>query len=71
MPKTAMQYKLAVLKLGLEQLDVYRYEDHDEVRLRERDSGRVFVVKLPRFREMMDVNEYVEFSKKAVSKMKK
>ena len=68
MPKGALLYKLALQRHGLEQLDVYRHPDRDEVRIRARDTGEVYVIALPRHRELMSVEEYVEHVKKAVAK---
>ncbi len=70
MPKGPLQYKLALLKHGLEQLDIYRYPDRDEVRIRARDTGEVFMVSLPRHRELMSIEEYVEYVRKAIAKTK-
>ncbi len=58
-------YREALAKLGLEQLDVYRFKDHDELRLRTQD-GRIVVVKLPRKREEMKVEEFIKHVEAAV-----
>ncbi|NOZ89166.1 MAG: hypothetical protein GXO15_04490 [Crenarchaeota archaeon] len=53
-------YRRVVEELGLRQLDVYRYKDHDELRLLT-PSGEVKLVKLPRRRDEMTVEEFREF----------
>ncbi len=53
-------YRRAVEELGLRQLDVYRYKDHDELRLLT-PGGEVKLVKLPRRRDEMTVEEFKEF----------
>ena len=63
-------YREILAKLGLEQLDVYRYpksgEAREVIRIRDR-SGRLMLIKLPRFREEMAPEEFEEFVKKHVS----
>ena len=58
-------YREALERLKLRQLDVYRFKDHDEIRVRTPD-GRVVLVKLPKHREEMSVEEFVEHVKKQV-----
>jgi len=63
-------YREVLAKLGLEQLDVYRYPKSGDARevIRARDrSGRLFLIKLPRFREEMSPKEFEELVKKQVS----
>ncbi len=57
------KYRAALESLGLRQLDVYRFKDHDEIRLLTRD-GSVRIVKLPRRREEMTVEEFVDVVKR-------
>lgn len=59
-------YKFALEKLKVKQLDVYRFKDHDELRLLTPD-WRVVIVKLPKHREDMSVEEFIEHVKKAIS----
>jgi len=59
-------YKAALEKLKVKQLDVYRFKDHDELRLLTPDR-RVVIVKLPKHREEMSVEEFIEYVKKAIS----
>lgn len=49
-------YKKALEELKLRQLDVYRFKDHDEVRILA--NNRVVLVKLPKHREEMTVEEF-------------
>ena len=56
-------YRRALEQLKLKQLDVYRYKDHDEIRLLTPDN-RVVLVKLPKHREEMTVEEFIETIKK-------
>ncbi len=63
-------YREVLAKLGLEQLDVYRYPKSGGARevIRARDSsGKLVLIKLPRFREEMTPEEFEEFVKKHVS----
>ncbi|HIC98124.1 MAG TPA: hypothetical protein EYP08_00225 [Pyrodictiaceae archaeon] len=59
-------YKSALERLKVKQLDVYRFKDHDVLRLLTPD-WRVVVVKLPKHREDMSVEEFIEYVKKAIS----
>ena len=59
-------YKSALEMLKVRQLDVYRFKDHDVLRLLTPD-WRVVVVKLPKHREDMSVEEFIEYVKKAIS----
>jgi hypothetical protein len=60
-------YRRALEKLKLRQLDVYRYKDHDELRVQTPD-GKVVLVKLPRHREEMSVEEFIDYVRKAIEK---
>ena len=63
-------YREVLSKLGLEQLDVYRYPKSSDARevIRARDrSGRLLLIKLPRFREEMGPEEFEELVKRQVS----
>ena len=61
------RYSEILRELGLEQLDVYRFKDHDEIRVRDRESGRVLLIKLPRHRESIPLEE---FRKIVIEKLK-
>ncbi len=63
------KYRLVLEKLKLRQLDVYRYKDHDELRLQTPDK-RIIIVKLPRKREEMSIEEFEEAIRKALSQAK-
>ncbi len=56
-------YREALERLKLRQLDVYRFKDHDEIRV-VTPQGKVVLIKLPKHREEMSVEEFVEFVKK-------
>ena len=56
-------YKRALEKLGLKQLDVYRFKDHDEIRVLTRD-GKVVLIKLPKKRDEMSVDEFIDHVRK-------
>lgn len=58
-------YREALAKLRLRQLDVFRFKDHDEIRVMTPD-GRVVLIRLPKHREEMSVEEFVEHVKKQV-----
>lgn len=62
-------YREVLAKLGLEQLDVYRYPKSGGTRevIRARDqSGKILLIKLPRFREEMSPEEFEGLVKKQV-----
>ncbi len=58
-------YREALAKLKLRQLDVYRFKDHDEIRVQAPD-GRVLLIKLPKHREEMSIDEFVNHVKRAL-----
>ncbi len=53
-------YRRVLEELRLKQLDIYRYKDHEEVRLRT-PEGKVVLVKLPRRRDEMTPEEFKEY----------
>lgn len=57
MAKMLSKYKVELEKLGLTQLDVYRYPSHDELRVKTAD-GDVVLIKLPSHREAMSLEEF-------------
>jgi hypothetical protein len=57
------KYKEALERMGLKQLDVYRYKDKDVVRVIRIQDGKVFLIELPKHREEMSVEEFVSFIK--------
>lgn len=69
MAKVLSKYKVELEKLGLTQLDVYRYPDHDEVRVKTVD-GEVVLVKLPSHREAMSLEEFKEHVMKEIKKIR-
>ncbi len=52
------KYSRVLEELGLEQLDVYRFKDHEELRVKSKDGGSVFIIKLPRHRETLSLDEF-------------
>ncbi len=62
------KYKDALEKMGLKQLDVYRYSDKEVVRVLRLSDGRVFVIELPKKRDEMSIDEFVKVVKEAISR---
>lgn len=69
MTKVLSKYKIELEKLGLTQLDVYRYSGYDEIRVKTAD-GEVVLIKLPSHREAMSLEEFKEHVMKEVKKIK-
>jgi arginine deiminase len=67
MPRYTM-YRKALEKLGLKQLDVYRYKDKDVIRTLRVQDGRIFVIELPKHREEMNIEEFVNYVKSKTTK---
>jgi len=63
MAKLLTKYKLALEKLGLKQLDVYRFKDKDIIRALT-PNREVVVIELPRKREEMSIDEFIDHVKK-------
>ncbi|ALL01630.1 hypothetical protein Pyrde_1587 [Pyrodictium delaneyi] len=59
-------YRKALEQLKLKQLDVFRYKDHDEIRVLTPDR-KIVLIKLPKHREEMTIDEFVEHVKKALA----
>jgi|UniRef100_A0A7J3YTR1 VIT1/CCC1 family predicted Fe2+/Mn2+ transporter len=57
------KYKEALEKLGLKQLDVYRYKDKDVIRVLRTQDNKVFLVELLKHREEMSVEDYINLIK--------
>ena len=68
MPSIYVKYVKVLEQLGLEQLDVYRFKDHDEIRVRDKKTNKVYLVKLPKKREEMELDEFKEFVLKLLKK---
>ena len=68
MPSIYVKYVKVLEQLGLEQLDVYRFKDHDEIRARDKKTNKVYLIKLPKKREEMELDEFKEFILKALKK---
>lgn len=69
MTKVLSKYKIELEKLGLIQLDVYRYPSYDEIRVKTAD-GEVVFIKLPSHREAMSLEEFKEHIMKEVKRIK-
>ncbi|GEM_PF-771421 len=63
------KYQMALEKLGYRQLDIYRYKDRDVLRIADR-SGRIYLVGLPTHRESMEVEDFVNYVKKEITRQK-
>ena len=63
MTRQLTKYKLALEKMGLKQLDVYRFKDKDVLRVLT-PEGRVIMIELPRRREEMNLDEFIDYVKK-------
>ncbi len=60
------EYFKLLEELNLEQLDVYRYKDHDVLRIRDTE-GKTFLVELPGFREDVDLKTFKEIILKKIN----
>ncbi|MEM0083484.1 MAG: hypothetical protein QW102_03090 [Candidatus Nezhaarchaeales archaeon] len=69
MARVLSKYKIELEKLGLTQLDVYRYPGYDEVRVKTAD-GEVMLIKLPSHREAMSLEDFKEYVMKEVKRIK-
>jgi hypothetical protein len=69
MAKVLSKYKVELERMGLTQLDVYRYPDHDEIRVKT-PEGNVVLIKLPSHREAMSVEEFKDYLAKELKKAK-
>lgn len=69
MARALSKYKVELEKLGMTQLDVYRYPSHDELRVKTAD-GDVVLIKLPSHREAMSLEEFKEHVMKEVKRIK-
>jgi len=67
MAKVLSKYKVELERTGLTQLDVYRYPDHDEIRVKT-PEGDVVLIKLPSHREAMSLEEFKDYIMKELKK---
>lgn len=63
-----MAYKRVLEKLGLKQLDVYRYKDKDVIRALKIQDGSILIIDLPRHREEMSIEEFTNYIRSKISK---
>ncbi|BES82013.1 hypothetical protein [Pyrodictium abyssi] len=59
-------YRKALEQLKLRQLDVFRYKGYDEIRVLTPDN-KVVLIKLPKHREEMTIDEFIEHVKKSIA----
>ncbi len=59
MPKAFTRYKIALEEKGVKLLDVYRYKDHEELRVKYPD-GTVKIIKIKGYRTSMSPEELVK-----------
>lgn len=69
MAKLLSKYKIELERMGLTQLDVYRYPAHDELRVKTAD-GDIILVKLPSHREAMSIEEFKDYVVKEIKRIK-
>jgi hypothetical protein len=67
MARVLSKYKVELERMGLAQLDVYRYPDHDEVRVKT-PEGDVVLIRLPSHREAMNMEEFKDYVAKELKK---
>jgi len=69
MPRLS-SYREALEKLGLKQLDVYRYRDRDVIRVLRLVDQKVFVIELPKHREELSLEEFINYVRNKLSSAK-
>jgi len=69
MARVLSKYKVELERMGLTQLDVYRYPSHDEIRVKT-PEGVVVLIKLPSHREAMSLEEFRDYVAKELKKAK-
>jgi len=69
MARVLSKYKAELERMGLTQLDVYRYPSHDEIRVKTLE-GDVVLIKLPSHREAMSLEEFRDYVAKELKKVK-
>jgi hypothetical protein len=57
------KYKEVLEKLGLRQLDVYRYKERDVVRAMRVQDSKILLIELPKHREEMSLEEFTNLIK--------
>jgi len=68
MARALSKYKVELERMGLTQLDVYRYPSHDEIRVKTPEG--VVLIKLPSHREAMSLEEFRDYVAKELKKAK-
>ncbi|MCS7111836.1 MAG: hypothetical protein N3D82_02795 [Ignisphaera sp.] len=61
-------YRKMLEKLGLKQLDVYRYKDRDVIRALKIVDNKILLIELPRHREEMSTEEFTNYIRSKISK---
>ncbi len=63
-------YREVLRQLKLKQLDIYRYKDHEVLRLRTQ-SNEVVLIKLPRRRDEMTPEEFRKYIEESLAQARK
>ena len=63
-------YREVLRQLKLKQLDIYRYKDHEVLRLRTQ-SNEVVLIKLPRRRDEMTPEEFKKYIEESLAQARK
>ncbi len=62
------KYKDAIERMGFRQLDVYRIDKKEILRIQRIADGKVFVIELPKRRDEMGVDEFIKIVKEALAR---
>jgi len=69
--KGLWRYREALIDLGLEQLDVYEHTSFDVLRVRRISDGKVMLVRLPKHRKDLSIDEFKNIVKREVRQHEK
>jgi len=69
--KGTRRYKDALLDIGFEQLDVYEHASFDILRLRSLASGSVMLVRLPKHRKDLSIDEFKRIVRREIGRYEK
>ena len=69
--KGSWRYREALLDLGFEQLDVYEHASFDVLRVRRLSDGKVMLVRLPKHRKDLSIDEFKNIVKREVRQHEK
>jgi len=65
------RYKEALIDLGFEQLDVYEHASFDILRIRSLSDGNVMLVRLPKHRRDLSVDEFKSLVRREIRRYEK